>query len=111
MDILKTLFGSVEFVRKCFFCGQRKGLKSVQEFDMYDVTKYYYHDECLHQVLREPEKNVKFVDRAIVIADLLAVEQRKKDEEEYRINRQIEKAKRLVSAPEGDKCKRRDNNA
>ena len=59
------------FKNKCFFCRNEDDLSSVKGVDIYDSSIYYYHLECVYQVLSNPEKHIKYVDRAILIQDCI----------------------------------------
>ena len=71
MDYSITVFGDLVclFRRKCCFCKtkQKKTLSRVAVSAYSGYKWYYFHDECLNNVLMLPGKYKKFIDLALEI--------------------------------------------
>lgn len=97
MSIIDKLIGI--FSGKCFFCGGIYNLQKEVHPGYYD-TVMHYHQNCLDEVLHNPEKHVKFLDLAIQIHD--EQDLRISREEQRLINERakIETAKAIVKNQE-----------
>ena len=70
------------FRNKCFFCHGTKNLLFVdgaEIYSLYGTHRFFYHNECVCCVLSNPENHWRFVDRAILIADCIKEEKRRRD--------------------------------
>jgi len=81
----------LKYLKRCPCCKKRKGVKRVCEYGIYGSRYWYpYHDECLEDVLCNPEKyGHKVVDYFIGITEKIK-SQRARDaqEQEYILERQ-----------------------
>lgn len=61
-----------KLTKRCVFCGNKDETKYVPAYGLYGQSRpgNYYHNECLMEVMCEPEKyKTRIVDMAIDIAD------------------------------------------
>jgi len=83
---------------KCYFCGQKDGVfRSVCKYGCYgDVGKrYFYHQECLEMVERDPEKfGHRMMDKAIHINDLQIRCRKFNNDIEEKFKKKVEKLHR-----------------
>ena len=87
LDNLKIcLFGA------CNICGKLDGsIKETTGGTIYEeIGHYYYHQECLKEVIQNLDKyNADTIDRALVVAESISVEKRRKEKSTSRASNQL----------------------
>jgi hypothetical protein len=91
----ESLVDAFRIFRSCFYCKGRFSLLQVVN-PGYNTTYDYYHQECLDHVLKNPEKEVKFLDMAIQITDQLVKDREHEETKRETERRQIQRATELA---------------
>ena len=81
----------LRFWRRCFICHSNKNVEWVRYCSWGDCYKEYYHDDCIKEVLCNPEK---YSNR--IIRQAQSVVELKEEIREYR-KRNIKKAKEICA--------------
>jgi len=81
------------FRRRCTFCKTSEGTQFISSFGMYESTYPgdWYHDECLREIVCEPEKYPSItVDLAVDIIDRIEIKQKREKERIEKLKRNYE---------------------
>jgi hypothetical protein len=95
MDIFKI------FKHKCFSCNGTEYLSRVVH-PGYHTTYTYYHQNCLDEILRNPEANQHCLDSAIQIMDQIKKDEDAKESKLRENFEKIQKVKKLSNVIPND---------